>query len=336
MRMALWQHPKRKTLRRVYINGMPGVPRENKLYFEPIGRSRIGIRLVAGDWHEHALEQLFEAGILDSAADLAGMSLEDVVEASEKEPAAPPPARATRGPAHRDAEVAALDPRTIPVPDPVTIRVDHREPPELFDALAGIPNVEIERAELPMGDIEINGSIVIERKSCRGNSDGHTDFEASVIGEDKRLFTQSEKMRLAEGCLPIFILEGEPHQSQQAMTPQQVDGAISFLVTVQRLNVITTYSVHHTAYVLVKLATHDRSGLGYVPPLRGKKPAGQKERLAFVLEGLPGLSGAFAQRIASQYDTLAEVVNASDEELLSIEGIGPKRLADMRRVLGGG
>lgn len=237
-------------------------------------------------------------------------------------------------PQERMREVAALDPASIPVPDPVVIRIDHREPPALFAALDGLPNVHVERCELPLGDIEINGRYVIERKSCRNARQGRTDFEASVIDEGKRLFTQSERLRLAENCVPIVLLEGEPHLFQQAMTPAQVDGAVSFLAVVQRLNVLTTLSVEHTAYLLVKLATHDRSGLGYVPPLRGKKPAGREAQLAFVLEGLPGISGTLAKRLAATFGTLAALVQATDADLLAVEGLGPKRLRDLAPLLG--
>ncbi|ADC73243.1 ERCC4 domain protein (plasmid) [Thioalkalivibrio sp. K90mix] len=343
MMLAHWQHPKRPSVARVYINGIPGLGRETIAYFERAGFGGRGVTLLVNEdrFYDDVLDALVEAGILDSEAEMASLTLDAVL--ARQGPSASPvvsgrPKTAVvpsgSGPAYRAQEVAALDPHSIPVPDPVLIRIDHREPPALFDALADIPNVQVERCELPMADLEVNERFVIERKSCRSGAGGRSDFESSVIDDSKRLFFQSEKMRLAEDCVPVVILEGEPHLFQQSMTPAQVDGAISFLVTVQRLNVIVTHSVEHTAYLLVKLATHDRSGLGYVPPLRGKKPSHPKDQLAFVLEGLPGMSGSLAKRLAAHYDTIGQICNATDAELLSIEGIGPKRLEGMRKVLG--
>lgn len=74
------------------------------------------------------------------------------------------------------------------------------------------------------------------------------------------------------------------------------------------------------------------SGLGYKPPLRGKKPRATADRLAFVLEGLPGVSANLARRLAERFGSLAGLVAASDAELREIEGLGPKRLAQILTV----
>ncbi|WP_304526926.1 hypothetical protein [Halomonas sp. I5-271120] len=106
-----------------------------------------------------------------------------------------------------------------------------------------------------------------------------------MVDDDHRLFFQSEKMRLAEDIVPIVLLEGCAHEHSRGMLDQAVDGMLSYLITLQKMNVLTTYSLTHTAYMVLKLATHDRSGLGYEPPLRGKKPRQQRDQLSFVLEG---------------------------------------------------
>lgn len=107
-----------------------------------------------------------------------------------KRPGSSPANRAPALSGSRLDEAEALDLASIPVPDPVLIRIDHREPAALFEALQGLPNVTLERTDLGLGDIEIQGRetrYVIERKCC-AETVARTDFEASVVGDDKRLF----------------------------------------------------------------------------------------------------------------------------------------------------
>lgn len=343
MRIAIWHHPTREGDKRAYLNGLPGLARNEKAFFRPKGA---GVELVTQpkSLYDEVVGLLMDSGMIESEDGLESLSFQEIEalaspagkSAQKPRPAAPkpPPAPIQGGYDARRVEADALDLATIPVPDPVRIRIDHREPAALFSELEGLDNVEVIRDELPVGDIEINGHIIIERKACTGTG-GRTDFETSVIESDKRLFFQSEKLRLQEDCIPIVLLEGQPHVESTSMLVQQIDGMISFLITLQRINVITTFSLHHTAYMVLKLATHDMSGLGYELSLRGKKPSLFSEQLAFMLEGLPNVSGSLARRLGDHFGSLAALTQATPAQLAEVRGMGPKRIHAIWPVLHG-
>lgn len=346
MRIAIWQHPTRANITRAYLNNLPCLPSGAKAFLAPAGK---GVALTVQPpnlWDEVAYA-LVDAGVIGEPDDLASLPFSEVqarASAPQSAPRSTPKAKTAGGafgrapardaPGTRLPEAEALDLSSIPVPDPVVLRIDHREPDALFAAFEGLPNVTIERVELPVGDIEINGRYLVERKSCTETT-GRTDFEASVVDDDKRLFFQSEKLRLEPDCIPIVLLEGPPHEHSRGMLVQAVDGMVSFLISIQRLSVITTYSLHHTAYMLLKLAAHDQSGLGYEIPLRANKPRQHNDQLVFVLQGLPGVSANMAVRLAERFGSLAALASASDAELLQVAGMGPKRLAQIKPLLQG-
>lgn len=345
MQIALWSPKDRPNVVRAYLNGVPCLSGGAKAFLAPTDH---GVSLTVTDrgLRPHVIAYLIEAGVLPNGpSPLKRVSFESIASLARKSVASSKsqqgqslrPERINVGTRHVEAD--GLDLASIPVPDPVTLRIDHREPAELFELFARLenPNIHVERVDLPVGDVEIQGErtrYVIERKAC-APGEGRTDFEDSVTGDGKRLFFQSEKMRLEEGIVPIVLLEGCAHEHSRGMLLQQVDGMLSYLITLQKCNVLTTYNLNHTAYLLLKLAAHDRSGLMTQPALRGKKPRLQKDQLAFVLCGLPGISTGLAQELAARFDSLAALCRASEKDLLAIKGLGPKRLEQIKAVLYG-
>ena len=338
MKIALWKHPSNPDNVRAYINGVEGLPKTAKAYLQAKGK---GSALVCNpeSCRPVVMDALHAAGLLGKGRDVPSVDFSVYTEygavprrkkASTASPNHIPNPGA--GGADHTAEAELLDLSTIKVPDEVTITIDHREPKELLDLFDGLPNVTVELAELPVGDILLNGRIAIERKCCTGD---RTDFEASIIDDEKRLFFQSEKLRLDDSITPIVLLEGPVYENSRSMLIQQIDGAVSFLTAIQGLSVVNTLSIRHTAYFALKLATHDRSGLGYDLALRPKKPKLLSDQLAFTLEGMPGISANTAKKIAEVYPSLAAVCSATREDLLKIPGMGPKRLEGVWAILHG-
>lgn len=334
MKLAVWENPGNKNDIRVYANGLVGQPKDVKVYLVANGEA---CRLKASP--ETAQPQALAAFIASGGQEILDQDFDAVV-AMARAPSTrsprPPKAKAPRSVIAGDREAAAaeLDLTTIPVPEPVTIGIDHREPEALFTLLSNLPNVTVTREALGVGDIEINGGdILIERKCCTGEA--RTDFESSVIDDDKRLFFQSEKLKLQSDCVPIVMIEGPVHEASQSMLVQAVDGALSFLITIQGMSVINTLNLNHSAYMILKLAVHAKSGLGYDLALRGKKPVQLSNQLAFTLEGLPGVSARTAKALADKFGTMAGLVAATQQEILTVPGLGKKRLEGIWRVLHG-
>ena len=334
MKLAVWENPRNKKDIRVYVNGLAGLTKEVKVYLIASGT---GCQLKASPAAEQA--NAMESFIASGGTEILQQDFHTVV-ADAKQPGSRGSVSswgaASRSVVAGDRKAAAaeLDLTSISVPEPINIRIDHREPEALFTLLSGLENVTVTRDSLPLGDIEINGGdILIERKCCTGEA--RTDFESSVINDDKRLFFQSEKLKLQCDCLPVVLVEGPVHEASQSMLVQAVDGALSFLITIQGMSVINTLNLNHSAYMILKLAVHAKSGLGYDLALRGKKPVQLSNQLAFTLEGLPGVSAKTAKALADRFGTMAGLVAASEKEILSVPGLGKKRLEGIWRVLHG-
>ena len=215
----------------------------------------------------------------------------------------------------------------------VTVIIDHREPKELAELISQHPLMDVRVETLELGDILVDDTILIERKDCTYENHS-TDFENSIIGEDKRLFNQSERLKMQSQYLPIILLEGSCYNNSQSMLIQQIDGAISFLAVVQRLSILQTYNLHHTAYMITKLALHIKNGLGYEIGLREGKPKQLLDKKAFVLEGITGVSAKIARGMISHFGSVKAVVNASEAELLKVKGLGKVKVKQILEILG--
>jgi ERCC4-type nuclease len=143
--------------------------------------------------------------------------------------------------------------RSYPIPTPIKLLADHREPPELISLLSCVSNLDVEVVSLEIGDYVVDGMFAIERKAP-------IDFAQSVIGDDKRLFHQAQNM-LQAGFRSIVLLEGDVY-ANRSMTIQQVDGMLSYL-TMKGIHLFHSRSQVHSAAVIAKIARHMVFGLGY-------------------------------------------------------------------------
>lgn len=324
LRLNLWSHPRGSQLDRIYVAGL-GV--EGKVYFYRSGRD---VRLSA--------DQVSPAevpGLLDAAVATLGLdrSRPDLWNDLQRCCAAPRAAPATAGDSFKPRAAPPgpdaaehLDVATIKVPSPIVIKVDHREPDAVIAELRRASNTTIEVSQLELGDYVINDRVFIERKSV-------PDFESSII-DSKRLFDQSERIKLEPDAIGVVLVEGN-WTAAARMLPQQVIGALSFLGAIQALSVWQTTGPICTAYTIVKLATHFCNGLGYELGLRQHKPSSLLDAQSYVLEGCPGVNAELARRLLQHFGSIAGVVQADLAALRAVPGIGPKKAQRIVEVLRG-
>src|SRR3546814_7281646 len=94
-----------------------------------------------------------------------------------KDPAGPPKQRIRSGRfapqentsthEHRELYTAPLDPArlSVPIPEPVILKVAHTEPDEILSLLALVHNLHVIRADIPVGDYVVDDKLIIERKT---------------------------------------------------------------------------------------------------------------------------------------------------------------------------
>lgn len=329
MRLNLWE---KGGLCRVYVAGLPGA--SNKTYIHLVAAN---IQIVGNDsdlTNRQLWARIVEEQVLPPVAQPAQfLVLCDLLRSR------PPVRRGSATPA-REAPAAAGSrygdsaPRgrdlafdNIKNAQTVTIEVDHREPEEIDGWLALCENTEVTRKHLDLGDYRINGHILVERKSA-------TDFANSV--QSGHLFDQAQRMSFDSSTLGVVILEGDLQNTPLSMLDSAITGAITCLSFVQGMNVIQTRHLQHTAYLLCKIAQHDRNGLGYQLTLRQKKPVKLLDVQRYVLEGLPGVNTNLADRLLEVFGSVQGVFAASPEQLMQVKGLGPKRVAEIMDVIASG
>lgn len=306
---------------RIYVNGLPTTA---KVFLE---NGRRGIKITAADLTADDVELALKEAF--NLPDLTWVALEALAkQASARKPAAKPnfvPPAVSKPWTAADAEALDANAMTHPIPEPVMLMVDHREPDEMKEKLAAIKNLHIEEAALEIGDYVITDKLIIERKTV-------TDFVTSLTEDSKRLFKQTDAMSQS-GVPSVLILEGDIYAQRRTELPS-ISGTLSYLAVIQRIAIVPTLSLHHSAYMIAKLVRHRVFGLGYDLGLRGAAPVNNYAGAAqFFIEGLPGVSALTAKRLLAHFGSARAVAGATEEDLRAVWGIGPNRARDIIRAL---
>ena len=207
---------------------------------------------------------------------------------------------------------------------PVSITVDSRESRSgIPNKLSAIPGVCVEQVELVSGDYIIAPGVAVERKSA-------TDFVVSIM--EGRLFDQLARL-LIEYDRAIILVEGQLYETRSAITPEAIDGALSYISLLSGASLITSPSLARTPFLLHRMAGHMQHGLGYSIPLRASKPKGPAIG-QYLLEGLPGVGPTLAQTLLAHFGTPRAVFAADREALLRVKGVGPKSADAILSALG--
>lgn len=167
--------------------------------------------------------------------------------------------------------------------------------------------------------------LYIERKTV-------ADFVTSITEDAKRLFKQTDAMAHS-GVLSVLVLEGDIYGQQRLKLPD-ITGTLSYLSVIQRVSIVPTPSLHHSAYMIAKLVRHRVWGLGYDLGLRGSAPNDHAQRE--LLHRRPAWRiGPYptAKRLLAHFGSARAIANASEEDLRAVWGIGPNRARDIFRAL---
>ncbi len=134
------------------------------------------------------------------------------------------------------------------------ITVDMREMRSgLTQQLENSELIEVQYAELPVGDFILSADVVVERKSA-------VDFVASIM--NKRLFGQVAQMK-ATYARSIVLIEGDVFSTRSQISPDALRGALSWLAVIEGISLIHTKSVMESASLIEVMARHAQEGLGY-------------------------------------------------------------------------
>jgi len=116
------------------------------------------------------------------------------------------------------------------------------------------------------------------------------------------------------------------------MRREALQGALITLTLELGVSLPRAETSDETARLLVYAARQRRRAQdGAVPRASGgTRPTGKRMTQLYVLQGLPGVGPARAQRLLSAFGSVEAVVTAPEEALQEVEGIGPKTAESVR------
>ena len=183
--------------------------------------------------------------------------------------------------------------------------------------------VDVEIKTMTVGDYQISDDIIIERKTAK-------DFTDSIV--DKRLFKQATLMR-EEFKKPLIILEGNDFYTG-FINPNAIRGAMASIAIDFGISIIPTRGPDDTAAMIKRIAIKEQKGKSQPIQIRTeRKPDNLWEQQQFIVESLPNVGPVTAKNLLKHFGSVKAVVNASEDDLQEIEGIGKRTAENIHKVL---
>jgi DNA excision repair protein ERCC-4 len=210
----------------------------------------------------------------------------------------------------------------------VLVLVDDRERPSgVGEELEKLSGVVTKIEHLTVGDYNIDGMVIIERKTA-------ADFAQSLI--DGRLFSQAGHMARSLSRT-AYILEGKREEwLELGVSRESIQGALITLMLIFDIPVFRSSDQAESARMIFYIGSQfarlrDPDHVPYVPGKAKRK----RSRQLRVLQSLPGIGPDRAKCLLEHFKTVRACFNASPAELMKVEGIGPKTAAAIAEVIGG-
>ncbi|ALU11811.1 multidrug MFS transporter [Ignicoccus islandicus DSM 13165] len=206
------------------------------------------------------------------------------------------------------------------------IYVDIREKNSELPKLLLKNGIVITWEQLPVADYVISEKVAIERKTVR-------DLINSL--KDGRLFDQAKRLKEAFER-PFFLIEGDWRALKFSKAGHGVPSAIASLQYDFQIGVLYAPTVEDAARVIAFLTRREQEGNKRRVPVKvqGKPPLNKLEDWQrFLVQCLPGIGPALAERLLSRFGSVRAVYNASEVELARVEGISESKAKEIVKIL---
>lgn len=183
--------------------------------------------------------------------------------------------------------------------------------------------MDVKVRPMAVGDYQVSDDVAIERKTAK-------DFVDSIM--DKRLFKQATELR-EEFKNPLIILEGDDFYNG-FINPNAVRGSIASIALDFGISIIPTRNAQDTAAMIKRIAIREQTGeKSHIQTRTDKKPVNMWEQQLFIVESLPNIGPVNAKKLLEHFGTVSKIINASENELMEVEGIGKKTAKNIRKVV---
>jgi ERCC4-type nuclease len=165
--------------------------------------------------------------------------------------------------------------------------------------------------------------LAVERRTGSGFLRGVTD---------KTLFTSAIYLR-EHYAMPILIVEGEVNYEYTRFDPQAVRGALSSMMLSYGLSVLSSPTLEDTVALIAMMARQEQVGIPEISLIPKRKATDLADMQRRLIEMLPGCGRVMARDLLQHFGSVARVLQATEEELRGVRGVGAKRAAEIHRVL---
>lgn len=208
----------------------------------------------------------------------------------------------------------------------ITILADVREKHSGVVKALYDEGVLVDLKALPTADFLCSSRAAIEVKRS-------SDFVNSII--DGRLLQQLKELK-ENFEKPVLIIEGNEEQNLYSIRnvhPNAIRGMLAAIAVSYGIPIIYSKNPKDTAGLLVAIAKREKEANAPQPSLHVKKPATLSQQQEYVIASLPGIELKLAKALLQKFGSAADVINASEEQLQKVELIGPKKAAEIKKVI---
>jgi ERCC4-type nuclease len=149
---------------------------------------------------------------------------------------------------------------------------------------------------------------------------------------DKTLFTSAIYLR-EHFEVPILIVEGEVNYGYMSFDPQAVRGALSSVMLVYGLSVLTLPDVKETVALIAMMCRQEQVGVPEISLVPKRKATDLADLQRRVVEMLPGCGRVAARDLLQHLGSVRRIAMSSPEELRDVRGIGAKKATAIYEVL---
>jgi len=130
-----------------------------------------------------------------------------------------------------------------------------------------------------------------------------------------------------------MLIEGNPYRTDLDFDPNAIKGALLSSQVIWYIPFIYSRSKEDTRDILLMIGKQDETYTDVVPLRGGYRPKRLKSRQMFILQGLPKVGPRMAKKLLRHFGSVSNVMNATTEDLMKVEGVGEVSAEKIRLVL---
>lgn len=207
--------------------------------------------------------------------------------------------------------------------------IDVTEPKFYVDSIIDKGAKEVKRELIEVGDYILSSKMAVERKTLK-------DAMASI--RDRRLFRQLRDLSQYENPILVIIYENKwkdfYYYRSNYVHKQYMGMLTTILASFPKVSIVHLEDKNEFVDFIVSLdkkIKEDKKSSRPAPFMR--KPKTMQERKENCLSPIEGLGIPKTKTLLEKYNSINKLSNASEEELMEIEGIGKKLASNIKETL---